>query len=93
MSRDHAAGAHRAGPDAYVTAHLLLEMLDHVPFETLIEWSSVPALLIRCHIGKERGKLWSDVDSGFLRWLLDKDFDDDVKFTARHHLEQRAKVA
>ncbi|MGH6725121.1 MAG: DNA polymerase III subunit epsilon [Pseudolabrys sp.] len=93
LSRELAAGAHRAAPDAYVTAHLLLDLLETASLDQLIEWSSQPVLLVRCHIGKERGKLWADIESGFLRWLLDKDFDEDVKFTARHHLELRAKAA
>lgn len=93
LDREIANVAHRAGPDAYVSAHLLAQMLTEAPLDSLIQWTSEPALLIRCHIGKERGKLWSDVDSGFLRWLLDKDFDEDVKFTARHHLELKANAA
>ena len=44
-------------------------------------------------IGKERGKLWSEVDTGFLRWMLDKDFDEDAIFTAKYWLNERAKAA
>ena len=93
LIRETAAGAHRAGPDAYVTALLLLDLLEHVSLDQLIDWSSKPALLPRCYIGKERGKPWSEVDSGFMRWVLDKDFDEDVKFTCRHWLDTRAKEA
>jgi exodeoxyribonuclease X len=91
LSREFAAGAHRAGPDAYVTAHLLLDLLDHASLEQLIAWSTQPALLSRCHIGAWRGRSWSEVDSGFIRWVLDRDFDEDVKFTCRRWLEQREK--
>jgi exodeoxyribonuclease X len=94
LDRAVANVAHRAGPDAYVTAFHLRDMLNGGALvEHLIKRSSQPALLIKCHIGKERGKLWSEVDTGFLRWLLDKDFDEDVMFTARHWLEEHAKAA
>lgn len=93
LSRAVASVAHRAGPDAYVTAFHLRDMLDGgAKIEHLVARSSQPALLIRCHIGKERGKLWSEVDPGFMSWLLDKDFDEDVKFTAKYWLAERAKA-
>jgi exodeoxyribonuclease X len=92
LIREKAAGAHRAGPDADVTAHLLLDLLECAPLEQLIEWSSQPDLQSRCYIGTWRNRPWSEVDSGFMRWILDRDFDEDVKFTCRHHLELRAKA-
>lgn len=92
LDRAIASVAHRAGPDAYVTAFLLRDMLNGGALvDHLIKRSSQPALQVRCHLGKERGKLWSDVEPGFLKWVLDKDFDEDVKFTARYWLEERAK--
>lgn len=92
LDRAVASVAHRAGPDAYVTAFLLRDMLNGGALvDHLIKRSSQPALQVRCHLGKERGKLWSDVEPGFLKWVLDKDFDEDVKFTARYWLEERAK--
>lgn len=92
LDRAIANVAHRAGPDAYVTAFLLRDMLNGgAAVEHMIKRSEQPALQVRCHIGKERGKLWSEIDPGFLKWLLDKDFDEDVKFTARYWLDERAK--
>lgn len=94
LDRARAMPAHRAGPDAYVTAHHLRDMLNGgALLEHMITRSGQAALQVRCHIGSHRGKKWADVDSGFLRWLLDKDFDEDVKFTARHHLALREKEA
>jgi exodeoxyribonuclease X len=94
LDRAIANVAHRAGPDAYVTAFHLRDMLNEGhKIEHLVARSYQPALLITCHIGKERGKKWEDVDSGFLSWMLDKDFDEDALFTARHHLEERRKAA
>ena len=94
LDRAIANVAHRAGPDAYVTAFHLRDMLNEGhKIEHLVARSYQPALLITCHIGKERGKKWSEVDSGFLNWMLDKDFDEDALFTARYWLEQRRKAA
>lgn len=90
LERDLATPAHRAGPDAYVTAHLLRDMLnEHATVEQLIEWSSQPVLQQRCMIGKWRGRPWSEVDDGMLNWILTKDFDEDVQFTVRHEIERR----
>jgi exodeoxyribonuclease X len=92
LDRELALVAHRAGPDAYVTAFHLRDMLNGgAKLEHMIARSNVPALQVRCHIGEHRGKLWREVDSGFLRWLLLKDFDEDVKFTASYWLHQRSK--
>lgn len=95
LDRSVADRAHRAYPDAYVTAFHLREMLrmDGVTVEQMVRWSTEPALQITCHIGKNRGRKWTDVDTGFLYWLIDKDFDEDVLFTARHELERREKEA
>ncbi len=89
LDRSIASVAHRAGPDAYVTAFHLRDMLELASVEQLIEWSSQPALQVRCHIGKWRGSLWRDVDWGFLEWVSQRDFDEDVLFTVRHEMERR----
>lgn len=91
LDRDRAMVAHRAGPDAYVTAFLLRDMLEMAPIADLIQWSSEPALQVRCHIGKWRGTPWREVDDGFLFWVLGKDFDEDVIFTVRHEIDRRQK--
>lgn len=92
LVRALAMPAHRAGPDAYVTAHHLRDMLNAgATVKQLIEWSSQPALQVKCHIGKFRGQLWSEVEIGFLYWLLGKDFDEDVMFTARHWIDRHEK--
>ncbi|WPE19869.1 DNA polymerase III subunit epsilon [Shinella zoogloeoides] len=92
-----ACPVHRALPDSYITAFTLREALNagH-SFETLIKWTNEPALLPRCKIGKWRdyggkgkGTPWSEVDSGFLSWILTKDFDENTMHTASFHLAQR----
>lgn len=94
LDRDLAMPAHRAAPDAYVTAFLLRDLLDVASLETLIQWSGEPALLPRVPFGREtRGMRWTEVDDGFLDWVLDRNFDEDVMFTARHEIERRAAAA
>jgi exodeoxyribonuclease X len=93
IDREFASATHRALPDAYVTAFLLIEMLKLHSVEELVKWSREPALQVKCHIGKYRGTPWADIDSGFLRWILDRDFDEDVHFTCKHHLDLRAQKA
>ena len=48
--------AHRAGPDAYVTAHHLRDMLNEATVEQLLEWSREPGLLPRVPAGPARGR-------------------------------------
>ncbi len=89
VPRHIADQAHRAGPDALVTAHMLRRMLETpgVTIAQLIAWSAEPALLVHCRFGKYRDRKWAEIDdAGWLEWLLDRDFDDDVKHTAAHHL-------
>lgn len=93
LIREIANVAHRAMPDAYVTAFLLRDMLGTTPLETLIQWTGEPALQVRCGFGKHRGVLWTEVDEGFLHWVADRDFDEDVLFTVRHEIERRRAAA
>lgn len=89
IDRELAKDTHRALPDAYVTAFHVIELLKHASVEKLIEWSSLPALQVTCHIGSWRGHKWSEVDEGFLHWILGKDFDEDVMYTVQHELQRR----
>lgn len=93
LEREMAMPSHRAGPDAYVTAFLLRDLLNAHPIEKLLAWSTMPALLVTCRLGKYRGMRWADLDDGFLAWCLgpDKDFDEDVRFTCQFHLNERKK--
>ena len=86
--------SHRAWPDAYVTAHLLRDMLnDGASVEQLIEWTAKPALLKKVNFGKHRGALWKDVPTDYLMWVLAQDFDEDTMFTAGSELERRSRPA
>jgi exodeoxyribonuclease X len=78
---DRATGlpAHRAGPDAYVTAHHLRDMLALAGLEQLLAWSAEPALLPRVPFGEHRGRRWAELDDAALDHIL--------RVTAGGHLD------
>lgn len=80
--------AHRAFPDAYVTAHHLRDMLNTVSVAQLIEWSTLPGLLPRVRNGPDRGKDWRDLDEDVLHGFA-ADRDPDVRFTAEQEIARR----
>ncbi|PVM86184.1 DNA polymerase III subunit epsilon [Caulobacter radicis] len=90
----HALGlpAHRALPDAYVTAHHLRDMLSEASLEQLLAWSAEPGLLPRAPRGPERGKAWPLVGDEALR-LLAQDRDPDVRFSAETELRRRGEAS
>ena len=94
LVRENALPAHSAGPDSYVTAFHLRDMLNEgTPLEQLVKWTKVPALTLRCKFGDYRnggaGTPWEDVETSMLTWILARDFDEDVMYTARYHMELR----
>ncbi len=80
--------AHRALPDAYVTAHHLRDMLNEASPGQLLAWSAEPGLLPRIPSGTERGKTWDEVDMEVVRHFL-SDRDRDVRFTAQTEITRR----
>lgn len=90
LVRSMANPSHRAHPDAYVTAFILRDLLKTWSIEQLIHCSGEPVLLRRCTFGKHNGMLWSEIDKGYLEWILTKDFEEDVVHTARHYLKSGA---
>ncbi|HEY0102027.1 MAG TPA: exonuclease domain-containing protein [Brevundimonas sp.] len=83
--------AHRAGPDAWVTAHLLIDMLKEATVEQLLAWTAEPRRLDRIPFGKHRGKPWSEPPEDYLRWMAAQaDMDADAVSAARQELERRA---
>ncbi|WP_226633933.1 DNA polymerase III subunit epsilon [Brevundimonas poindexterae] len=91
---DHDLGlpAHRALPDAYVTAHHLRDMLNAAPLETLLDWSRQPGLLPRVPTGAHRGKTWSAVADAALAILV-RDRDPDIRFSAETEVRRRTGQA
>jgi exodeoxyribonuclease X len=93
---------HRAGPDSYVTAHIAALLLDATDFDTLVAWSKMPALLIKCWMNKHRNKLWSDVardDPSYLDWIVNRSdiTDRNIRATAKYWIKrmelERAEAA
>lgn len=80
--------AHRALPDAYVTAHHLRDMLNEVSLELLLAWSAEPGLLPRVPSGPERGRSWDMLGDEALQFLA-QDRDVDVRFSAEAELIRR----
>jgi exodeoxyribonuclease X len=91
---DRATGlpAHRAGPDAYVTAHHLRDMLALAGVDRLLAWSAEPALLVRVPFGPWRGRAWPDLDDAALDRIIagESGGNQDVAFTARTERARRA---
>lgn len=84
--------AHRAGPDAYVTAHHLRDMLNEASLEQLLAWSRDPGLLPRVPAGAMRGHSWAELADDALRTFA-AERDPDVRFSAEVELRRRGEVA
>jgi exodeoxyribonuclease X len=85
--------AHRAGPDAYVTAHILAALFETgITGREMVAWTKEPRLLPRCPLGKFRGKPWAEVEAGFLGWMLRQPtMEDDLKWNAQREIERRSR--
>ncbi|MDB5448067.1 MAG: hypothetical protein JWQ97_3384 [Phenylobacterium sp.] len=84
---------HRAGPDAYVTAHILKALLTVCTGKEMVGWTREPRLLPTCPIGKFRGQKWPDVEAGFLSWMLNQpSMEEDLKWNARRELDRRREA-
>lgn len=90
--------AHRAHPDAIVTTSILSCVLDEaekrgLTIADLVQWSREPRLLPTCPIGKFRGRPWSEVEHGFLGWMLRQpDMEADLRWNAQRELDRRRTV-
>jgi exodeoxyribonuclease X len=83
--------AHRAMPDAYVTAHHLRDMLNQASVERLLDWSKEPGLLPRVPTGVQRGKPWTALSNDQLGAFA-QDRDVDVRFSAMSELRRRGEA-
>lgn len=94
IAPDHAMTqpAHRAAPDTYVTAHLLMALFEAgATGKQMVAWTKEPALLPKCPIGKFRGKPWSEVEGGFLGWMMRQpDMECDLKWNAEREIARRS---
>lgn len=83
--------AHRAGPDAYTTAHILMALFDAgATGRDMIAWTKESRLLPTCPLGKFRGQPWSEVEAGFLGWMLRQPtMEADLKWNAEREIARR----
>lgn len=90
--------AHRALYDAACCAALLRALLRERTLDQLLVLTTAPWRQMTIRIGEHRGKMWSDVPSGYLHWMwrtMQRDaeaFDPDTRHTAAYHLRRRGIV-
>lgn len=84
--------AHRAAPDAYVTANILLALFDAgITGKDMVAWTMEPPVMPRCPLGKFRGKPWAEVEDGFLGWMLRQPgMEEDLKWNAQREIQRRS---
>lgn len=84
---------HRAGPDSYVTAHLLAELLKTESVRDLVRWTQLPRHYVTCPIGKHRGQPWAGIEMSYLKWMDQSapDLELDIKLAARAEIDRRAQ--
>lgn len=86
--------AHRAGPDAWVTAHILIDLLAKADPDQMVAWTRESHNLSRVPFGKHRGKSWSEPPDDYLRWMTAQDdMEADVVAAARAEIDRRAAAA
>jgi exodeoxyribonuclease X len=91
---DRAMPPHRAGPDAFVTAHLLIELLAAgMTLDHLLAWSRAPKCYPKVNFGKHRGAKWADVPADYLEWMgRQADMEADAKWCAARELKRRREA-
>lgn len=83
---------HRAGPDSFVGAHVLANLLRRgVRVADMTNWFFEPKWMPTCPLAKHRGKRWPDVPADYLDWIINKatDMDADTKHWARVEIARR----
>ncbi|WP_374576423.1 exonuclease domain-containing protein [Phenylobacterium sp.] len=82
---------HRAAPDAWVTAHILIELLQQASVEDLLAWSKAARPLQRIPFGKYKGRDWSAPPVHYLKWLVEEpEMEREVVDRAQAELQMRA---
>lgn len=93
FDRETAARAHRAEADAYVTAWILMRLLDQFAIGDLLTWTNEPRAHPRLTFGKHRGLKWAEIPSDYLLWLRDgrHQLESDWRHGAKIESERRTK--
>ena len=82
-----------AGPDAWVTAHILMDLLKEASVEQMLAWTSEPRPLATIPFGKHRRKPWAEAPTDYLQWMASQtDMEADVVAAARTELDRRQAV-
>lgn len=83
---------HRAGPDAWVTAHLVAELARFASFDQMVAWTREPRPMPRLTFGKHRGQKWDEVPTDYLQWMQRQtDMDTDTVWHATQEMARRAR--
>lgn len=94
LPNEWAMPPHRAGPDSYVTANILANMLLGTSVKDLVKWTAEPRFLPRCPMGKWKGTPWPEIERSYLDWIMrTDDLDPDVRHAAGLELERRKAAA
>jgi exodeoxyribonuclease X len=80
---------HRAGPDAWVTANILADLLQFATVDQMIEWTTLPKPMPTLPFGKHKGEAWTDVPLDYLYWMVRQDMDADTLWHAKAELARR----
>jgi exodeoxyribonuclease X len=93
LPHDRCMPPHAAGPDSFVTAHILGLQLMEVSGAQIEAWTRSPVKYWTCPIGEKQGwagKPWSVIEHGFLTWMLSQaNMEPDLKIAARAELAER----
>jgi exodeoxyribonuclease X len=90
FDRNFAMPPHRALLDAYVTAHILVQLMSRRSVSELVAISEKPTLLNKLNFGKRRGMKFSDAPAVYLQWIRDKsELNEEVTFSAAYWLQKR----
>jgi exodeoxyribonuclease X len=82
--------AHSALFDATQTAALLEHFLTKASVEQMIQWTKDVKNITRLPFGKHKGKLWAEVDPGYLVWMVKQaDMDADMIELAKREMNRR----
>jgi len=86
--------AHRAGYDSSVTARILIKLLDVMSIEQMVKVSKPSFQPIRMPFGKHAGKLFDEIPSSYLQWIVDhSDLAVGIKAAARASLSRAATAS
>ena len=82
---------HRAGPDAWVTANLLVDLAQFASFDQMVAWTKEPRTMPILTFGKHRGHRWEQVPSDYLQWIIRQTgMDADTVWHAQQELVRRS---